>query len=285
MNQDEAQKPERISRRGFLFGAVAGAGAAAAGVSLLTGPGRIQVTRHNIALRHFPQGARPLRIVQLSDLHRNSWTGEDHIRQCAHMCNAPAPDLVVITGDFIGSVADSMDPAAAAKSCARALSVLRAGLGVFAVPGNHDHWEGLHHVRAAFGGRVRFLINENYRIAEDVYLVGIDDAVAGSPDIGRAFKGVPARAAQLVITHSPAIFPELAGRHAFVMAGHTHGGQVNLPVATDLLIRHLPGWKYARGLHTQGNAAMYVNRGIGRGALPRFRCRPEISVFECSGAA
>lgn len=273
---------ESMQRRQFLKKAIAGGVTAGIASSAFINPIHFDVNRFEVALPRFPASLKRLRIVQMSDLHRNHYTSEEFIRHAAVLCNEQAPDIVVLTGDFIGSGLDYMNPKKSALSCFRALADLKASLGIFAVSGNHDYWHGIGPVLAELSkSGIRVLTNKSVNIKENIFLIGVDDFVAGNPDVSRAFQAVPPDAVKIVITHSPAIFPELSGHEVLVMAGHTHGGHIHIPIVTSAFLSRLPGWRYVSGWYKKDHARMYVNRGIGRGSVPRFRCRPEITVFDC----
>ena len=99
------------------------------------------------------------------------------------------------------------------------------------------------------------------------------------PDVRKALEnaGNPV----LVITHSPDIFPQVPERAALTLAGHTHGGQVALPLLGALLVPSAFGKRYEGGLTVENGKRLLVSRGLGTSLLPvRFNCRPEIDVAE-----
>ena len=277
-----------MNRRRFLCCAVAGCASTVlvpAGVAydaFRIEPNWPQITKHEVKLPQYPRNQKPLKIVQLSDLHRGPLISEDHIRKLVPLCNGLEPDIVVITGDFISKSRQY------AASCARALSGLKSTKGVFAVLGNHDYWaEGGGDLAAALSGSgIRVFKNGNLNVAENVWLIGLDDVWAGSPDIPEAFRDVPGDAVRLVISHSPKIFPSIRDMNVFAMVGHTHGGQYNIPLVPRKYLPGLLGWEYIKGWYRQGHSSMYINSGIGMVAAPiRFFCRPEISLFTCGPAS
>lgn len=226
-----------------------------------------------MALPGWPAGAPPVRVALLSDLHvAGPDMPPDRLRRIVAQVNAARPDLVLIAGDFTSdkrvatrryAVADAVVP----------LAALRAPLGVVAVPGNHDHWRGI----AAFERGlprvgVRLLRNDAVR-AGPLSVVGVDDAFSGHADVARALaaadrldgRGRPAP--RLGLTHSPDIAPSLAGRLPLLLAGHTHCGQISLPLIGRFATMSRHGDRYACG-RVPGAPTVIVGAGLGTSLLP-----------------
>ena len=142
--------------------------------------------------------------------------------------------------------------------------------------------EGARPVARAFEANgITVLINENVAIrGGDFTLAGIDDADSHHADPARALAGIAAGAPVLCFTHSPDVFPRLAGRCALTIAGHTHGGQVKLPLVGRLVVPSRYYRRYAAGLIREGSATLFVSTGIGTSLMPiRFGVPPEISFL------
>jgi predicted MPP superfamily phosphohydrolase len=269
-----------LSRRDFL--AYLGTGAAA----LLSGhvAGNVYhagVTRHRLAL---PFLRRPVRIVQLSDLHYGPYIHEGSVRAWVAQTQAEKPDLIVITGDVVDKqLRRSLRPLVAA------LAGLDAPLGVWACLGNHD--------RARFGfGEVReleealteagvtLLVNEGRRVRDDLYLAAVDDLEMGHPNLEAALRGAPGGVATLLLCHQPDFFPEMTLPVGLTLAGHTHGGQVRLPWVGVLYTSSRYGERYLEGWVPPPDAHFgkgYVSRGLGVSLLPvRLNCPAELAVFD-----
>jgi hypothetical protein len=114
-----------------------------------------------------------------------------------------------------------------------------------------------------------------------LYLAGVDDLWAGRKDVSRALAGMGRQQLKVLLTHNPDIVEEVNGVGLdLVLAGHTHGGQVRLPLIGPLVVPSIYGTRYACGLFDFGKTKMYVNRGLGVVPPPvRFLVRPEITVF------
>ncbi|MEN6372802.1 MAG: metallophosphoesterase [Armatimonadota bacterium] len=238
-------------------------------------PRWIQVTRYDVQLNGLPSSLDGLKVVQLSDTHRNHKTPDSIIKKAVKLANRESPDIVVITGDFINKGIEN------AKPCAEMLSKLKAPKGVYAVMGNHDCWYGADKVTRALESKgIHVLTNKNHRIAPGLYVIGIDDVWTGHPDVNRAWSGVDENAGQILLSHSPLAMPLFRDKNCLALTGHTHGGQYTIPFIPRNKLPGLRGSPYISGWYREGNAQMYVNRGIGMAVVPvRFLCRPEVTVF------
>ena len=222
----------------------------------------------------FPGLTSPLSVLQLSDVHVRGV--DDALRAlCARISTVQA-DLVVLTGDVV------------TRGWTRAATDLlfsslpRTPLGTFAIMGNWEYWAQAPPDTWRFVlGRhdIPLLLDASVALGP-LPLVGTDDALAGTPDIDRAFAGVPEGHPALVLTHSPALFDTLAGPRApVVLAGHTHGGQVVLPKLGSFFLPRGSGG-YPWGWYQRGPSHLFVSRGLGWSVAPlRVRCPPEIALL------
>lgn len=251
-----ARPRRRLARRLFigLVTLPVGLGLYACGVE----PYWIEVTRHEVG-----DGAREVTLLHLTDLHVS--TPGRRERRVLEIVNGARPDLIVITGD---SILSNFDP----PEFTRFLSELKAPLGVYACPGNWEEWvgSGVYDCYARAGVR---LLDDSTGLLRDgtVELVGLRSARSRIPDgAGRL---------RIALCHYPAILPAASARGIdLLFAGHTHGGQVRLPLVGAL---HLPfdSGGYEAGWYREGRTRMYVSRGVGTSILPvRFGCRPEVAI-------
>jgi predicted MPP superfamily phosphohydrolase len=266
----------RWTRRDFLKGAAAVAAAGAASSTLATTPS-VRTERLDLELPGLDPAHAGLRVAQLSDIHVGALTPEARIREAVALANAFRPDLVVLTGDYLSRER-------------RGVGLVReqlAGLEAptVAVLGNHDHRvdaTGAAGALARLGYAV--LRNENTTLflrGATFAVVGIDDYCTHNADPAKAMKGAPA-GSRLVLAHDPATVDVLRGAFGplTVLSGHTHGGQVNLPLAR---MREMP---YKSGLFRLGEIQLYVNRGIGNTWLPfRVNAPPEVTLITLRPAA
>jgi uncharacterized protein len=253
--------------RKFLFVFVMVTGLAVAVDAFFVEPYRIEVTHSSVQAPL----TRPLKIAHLSDLHTSGLGRRE--RHLLGLLDAEQPDVIVITGDTVtrGHHYANIRPI---------LSRLHAPLGVWLVRGNWENDYPLYNERAFYLKLgIHFLLNEARPIRPEIWLIGLDDPSSGTPNLHAALSTVPQGVYVIAAFHAPAFFDNVAGRVPLVLAGHTHGGQVRLPLVPVFWLprgsgRFLEGWYAERG------SRMYVSRGIGTTFLPiRFRCPPELSII------
>ena len=204
-----------------------------------------------------------LRVVQVTDFH--SLARPAQVRDIVELVRAADPDLIAITGDLVNTSNRTLDPA-------RRLLEGLAGIDAprFFVDGNHDHWSSDHAEVHELLGRNGVTILDDSNVAltggfGQVSLIGVDDYYTGNGDLGAAVAGAAEEGFRLVITHSPEILPVLDG-HAidYAMCGHTHGGQVRLPLIGAI---YQPGGQWfpriSKGTYTVGDATLYIDSGVG----------------------
>lgn len=273
-----------MDRRSFLrlaaAGAAAGAGAAAlgAGWATLVEPNWPVVERVSVTLPRLPARLDGLRVAQLSDLHISQYTTAGDIDRAAALAMRHAPDLIVLTGDFIWREVWQY-----AEFLVEPLRTLTAPLGVYAVLGNHDHWEDAAlAMRVLAEAGVTSLINQARRLEVDapLWLVGLDDVWERKQDMAAALAGAPEEECKLLLVHEPDYADEAARYPVDLqLSGHSHGGQIHVPGYGRPVLPYL-GQKYPAGLYQVGGMSLYTNRGIGVIAPPvRFNCPPEVTLL------
>lgn len=247
-------------------------------------PDRLTVKETKIGLAGWPASLASLKIAVVSDLHVGSpHVDTEKLQQVVSTINGQNPDLILIAGDFV--IQDVIgghfvEPEVIADK----LKGLRARLGVFAVIGNHDWWyDGERVMRALDGAGVRVLENDVVQIRQDdqaLWLVGLADLWTRTPDITGALQKVSDDSPVIVLTHNPDIFPMIPSRVILTIAGHTHGGQVNLPFFGRRIVPSHYGERYAIGHIQEAGHHLFVTPGVGTSMIPvRFRVPPEISIL------
>jgi predicted MPP superfamily phosphohydrolase len=249
-------------------------------------PSSLTVKRDTVEIPGWPEALRGMRVAVLTDLHVGSpYKGLDSLRKLVRRTNELQPDLILLPGDFViqgimgGTYVHPDD-------LAPVLAELRAPLGVFAVMGNHDWWlRRPRELIAAFEeNNVPLLLDESVRIEggkAPFWVMGIGDFWETEHDFRSALAIVTDDAPIVAFTHNPDIFPDLPARVNLTIAGHTHGGQVYIPLIGRPVVPSEFGERYAIGFIREQGRVMYVSSGVGTSILPvRFLVPPEITVLE-----
>ena len=247
-----------------------------------------------------PGLTRPLRVVQLSDLHYGNWIGRGSVRRWVSAAMEQQADLIVVTGDFLDSSVSYRPVSALLQE----LSALSAPLGVYGVYGNHD-WTSLNTqpVRARFARQlgdigIKLLNNKGVQLRDDLFLCGIDDWWFGNQDMPATLRGKTG-GATIMLSHNPDFLPNVPEGVGLTLCGHTHGGQVRLPFvgamkqASLYETRFLEGWVETQpepyseaepGIEEAASRRVirgYVTHGLGVTLLPlRLNCPAELTVFD-----
>ncbi len=257
------------------------------------GRSRFEVKEVSYSSPRLPQAFDGYRIVQLSDIHIGSWTGNaSAIERMVNIVNAQQPDLIVFTGDLVNHRAIELD------EFREILSRLKARDGVYSILGNHDygpyfHWKSkqeqddnltaLKQKQAAMGWT---MLNNSHtvltRANDSIALIGVENE--GEPpfsqhgDLARAKAGTDGMF-QLLLSHNPThwrreVLPQ--SDIDLMLAGHTHAMQFR--IGSYSLSSHIyPEWS---GMYLEDRRGLYVNVGIGYVGLPfRFGAWPEITVL------
>lgn len=248
-------------------------------------PASLQKKPYVVIPPYWPKACDGLSVAVLADLHAGApHIGLAQIEWVVDMTNEARPDLILLAGDYVihGVVGgEFMEP----EKAAAVLSKLRARLGVYAVLGNHDWWLDAERVGRALTDNGMTLLEDAstpLQIDECRFtLVGISDYWEGPHDVDKAFSGVASGSPTIAFTHNPDVFPELPMPVSLAIAGHTHGGQVNLPGLGRPIVPSAYGERFAAGVIRETGQDYFVSTGIGTSILPvRFRVPPEVAIVE-----
>ena len=264
---------------------------AALGVLLLGGlvyvrkvePEDVEVVPVSLVLPRLDAAFEGYRIAQISDIHADGWMTPGRVLSLVNLVNAEAPDLVAITGDF-ATYSRFRSLIRHASRLVAPLRRLQATDGVVAVLGNHDHKTDARTVRRVLAAsgviELHNAVLTLRRGGESLYLCGVDDLKEGTPRLDRALEGLSEEGAAVLLAHEPDFADESAatGRFDLQLSGHSHGGQVGVPLLRYPFLPKLSR-KYPTGLYRVGDMFLYTNRGLGAHPRFRFNCRPEITVF------
>lgn len=235
----------------------------------------LEVPELELPLRRAAPGLDGLRICFVSDVHAGSFLDEHDLGELFDRIQAGAPDLVLFGGDLVNTREREL------LLFREPLRRLRPRLGMFAVPGNHDHFWGQDiGLWTAFLQEqgVEVLTNRGCRIERDgssFWLCGVDDLTEGTPDLRAALHGRRAGEPAVLLSHHPDFFFEAAAVDVdLVLSGHTHGGQIRLAGWAPI---HHSRFGYERGWFHENGCRLYVGRGVGVTLLPlRIDAPPEI---------
>lgn len=264
--------------------------AAAAGVGVPAAYGNVfeawayEVTETVIRIKDLPERFEGFRIAQVSDVHHSNIVSLEEVRRVVGLANATGADMVALTGDYTTDYRKYVEP------CAEVLSELKAPEGVWAVLGNHDHRTDGPLTRQALRQHgIEVLTNQNTELrrgADVLQLAGVDDWGWGKADFARAMKGVDTSRPSLLLSHEPMALdvPETRGV-SLILSGHTHGGQVRLPLVGAPAAWFWKHLKYLRGRYESDGTQLFVSRGTGVIGLPvRLGAPPEVAVIRLQRA-
>jgi len=222
------------------------------------------------ALPNYPAGQAPVRVALLSDIHvQGPDMPPERLARIVEQVNAQRPDLVLIAGDFIGTRSLSTRHYSPAEIAAP-LRGLRARLGVLAVLGNHEHLHGdARAMRAALTAvGVRVLANEAVQ-AGPLSVGGLDDQVSGHNRDNQTYAAMRALpGARVLLSHGPDTFATLPPDIGLMLAGHTHCGQIVLPLYGAWDTGSVYGERYRCGYIEQNGRRLIVTAGLGASMLP-----------------
>ncbi|MEH6940301.1 metallophosphoesterase [Bacillus sp. JJ722] len=279
---------KKITRRTFLKRSIAtllsisGIGVSSRYYAEYIEPYWIDITYHTISDEHIPNGFSGSTIVQFSDTHLGFQYQLNDLNKTVGLINELKPDLIVFTGDLMDNPNHYQYP----TRIVPILQKLHASLGKLCIYGNHDHGgygSNLYRKTMEDSGFI-VLHNSNTiiknKMNQSIYISGLDDAMLGKPDWGKALHNIPQNAYSILLSHAPD-FADRANNEpiSLQLSGHSHGGQVKIPFYGALVTPPFAK-KYYEGMYELENMKLYVNKGLGTTRLPfRFLARPEITVF------
>lgn len=237
------------------------------------------VSRHEVPIPGLPSSLDGLTIGHLSDVHVQRLLPPRHLDRAVDLLNEIQPDLTFLTGDYV-----CFHPGAIPRLSA-SLARLEVPEPPVAVLGNHDHWcDGPGIRRELEGVGITVLQNEHTTVearGENLVVVGVDDASTGRHDVEKAFAPIgESRLPILALTHDPRAATEMVPwSPALILAGHTHGGQINLGPVTRRVAARM-GQHHLQGFFQVGDQTrLFVNRGLGHSMPLRVNAPPEVAVI------
>jgi len=284
-NTIESQKEEALqSRREFLR--QTGTVVFTAPLILTTGLSfathrNYQIVHKTLLYPNLPSGLEGLKIAHISDIHSGIFMNRTQISEIFELINAQHSNLVVITGDLIDTHPSEI------PAIQQTIDMLKSDYGVYACPGNHDHYASIDLLTDALNEtKAQFLKNDakNLKInGESISILGIDDAGSGNRDFSDlevSLKKSDVDSFKILLSHRPDMF-DTAIKHDIdlTLSGHTHGGQIGFEFAGVELYPIDLFQKYSRGHYQMNDKQLYVNVGVGLVGAPIRLVRPEITLL------
>jgi uncharacterized protein len=248
-------------------------------------PNRLVITTKEIKVSHWSRELNGFKIVAVSDIHGGSNnSSEARLRYLSEQINAQNPDIVVLLGDFVsqtqGKHSDLKMPV---ETIAENIKGMRAKYGVYAVIGNHDWWFDEKRCRTALEtAGIKVLENETFSFQannQTVTIWGIEDYwKRRTVPVKEILEKIPAQQNIIAITHNPDSFDKIPETISLMVAGHTHGGQVLIPLyGAPLAVSQR---KFYTKHYVENGRNLFVTSGFGTTGPPfRFMVPPEIAVI------
>lgn len=254
----------------------------------LVEPFNLSLTGAMVFTDRLPLGTEPIKLLHISDLHVERLT--DREAKLLELVREADPDLIVISGDYV-NLSYNRDPETL-KQVGQLLHQFSAPHGVFATLGSPPVdlretvvpiFDDLPHITLLRHGWQQVDLGNGRSLT----VMGLDcshDLPVDAGRLARLAAAAPSDVPQLLVYHSPELMPE-AAEHGIdlYVCGHTHGGQVRLPIVGPIFTSSQLGRRFVMGLYKIGRTTLYVSRGIGLEGLSaprvRFLCPPEITLF------
>lgn len=239
-----------------------------------------QLREVDLPMSGLPKDLHGLRLIQLSDIHLSPFLTEKELLYVIGMANETRAHIALVTGDLISNPGDPLD------ACLRHLAKLKSDAGIWGCLGNHEKYARVEQHTTEQGARlgIRFLRNQNqaFRFGEaSLNMAGVDYQPRNDEYLNGAEALLWPDMANLLLSHNPDVF-NVAAKQGWqgVIAGHTHGGQVNVEILHQQLNVARFFTPYVYGLYRKPGSSIYVTRGIGTIGMPvRLGAPPEIALI------
>jgi predicted MPP superfamily phosphohydrolase len=270
-----------MNRRKFIKSVIFGGGGfLAAGYPVFIERYLIQINTYKIQVPNLPQEFHNFKILHLTDLHFGFLTPESIIEYVVEKSNILEKDIIVCTGDYIHerNNTDQID------RVWPILNKLEAKSGVFSVLGNHDHWgdfeRSLYRLEKS-GQNIRHRVRSIERNNSRIWIGGAGDLWEDRLEIDETFHDVPQNEFKILLAHNPDTADhKFETKIDLMISGHTHGGQVSIPLLGPLILP-VKNKRYSSGYIKTADTNLFISKGIGWAVLPiRFNCLPEIAILE-----
>ena len=247
-------------------------------------PSRLEIREETLNIPNWSANLNGFKIVAISDIHGGSNNvTESKLRELVSIANAQNPDLVVLLGDYISEQRkNKRELRMPVETIADNLQGFQAKYGVYAVIGNHDHWHNESKITREFERvGIKVLENEIEQIQvgeETLTLWGIEDYWKRGRVPTEVLGNIESKQNILAITHNPDSLLKTPDVISLMLAGHSHGGQVYLPIWG--VVHYVTDPRFIEGEIVVDGKHVFVTTGVGcSGPQIRFRVPPEIAVI------
>ena len=248
---------------------------------------KLEIVRSEVPIRGLPKEIEGFKIGVMSDFHAGAFDNKENIFQSIAIINAEKPDLIALLGDYIDAdFSHSRENVARRAYIFEALKRLKAPLGLYAVLGNHDHYIAAEYFQNKLAEISAVILdNESVTLDNGIAVAGVDDLLRSHADPLKATQGLSKECTTILLSHNPDVNFQLTGKErvSLVISGHTHGGQVRVPMINWAPWVPCSGKKYKgpTGLIRESTGHWtFITKGIGTSVLPiRLACPPDIGIL------
>lgn len=266
------------------------------GIGLLTGiyawqiePYMLEFVKVKMPIKNIPEGLVGKTLMQISDIHIGNRFDHRFVIDSFTKAKELNPDFVVYTGDFISTYKEEVQFDKLNETLEH---IVRGKIGTIGILGNHDYGKNWSQIQVAdriaemiTSKGILLLRNESVEM-DGLNFIGFDDFWGLNFDPNKALKGFEKSKANIVLCHNPDVCDlDVWGEYnSWILAGHTHGGQVKPPFLPPPMLP-VKNKKYTAGIfELTNNRTLYINRALGHLWQVRFNVRPEITIFELQSA-
>lgn len=246
---------------------------------------QVQAEHHTIPVENLPKSLQGFKVVHITDIQGDEYTGRNEIRNYIQQINTQNPDLIIFTGDLISYGTDFIEMSA------EELGKAKSKYGTIAIVGDHDYWAGVPHVKKALNNQsIPLLQDENYTIQIDsttkITITGVTEVYSKQTDsstVDSLTKSASDSALKIFTSHQvndQLIAKAQQQNYHLVLSGHTHGGQIHVPFMGMNFSASQQETKYVQGLYNENGLPINVNNGLGFTLTPiRYEAPPNISII------
>lgn len=221
------------------------------------------------------------KIINLTDIHIGQWVSPDYLDGIVDYVNSLNPDIITLTGDYVSYILEGYEDA-----LLDSFKKLEAKDGKVAVLGNHDHWNDASKIREILKeSDIIDLSNDVYTVEKNGELLnfsGIDSCTVGMDDIDKVLEKLPEEGISILLAHEPdfAETSSKTGKFDLQISGHSHGGQLVIPLVKTTPFRFSYSIRYPVGAYKVRDMIQYTSKGLGTNSFwLRINCKPEITLF------